>query len=285
MKKVYIDISALSDLKSKKDMLDLINKSKSDSFTYYYSPAHLDDLDSAGAKENKPELREEELKYIENIVGNNHIYYNRIKNKLLVRDISLTHYIDECFKSGTVSNKHNDIMKSDSAIYEINEVFNGKLDYEESEVRKWLYAMTDDNAYKENKRELMANYIISEEKLKSYIKYLFNKFPNNLDLIIYSTYDCIDFLEGIENKLKSILLENGLKPKIKLVDRPKNSNADALHCFCATYCDYFITLDKTLFSKSIFVYDFLNSLGIIEEIKTKVYTLDKFIEEVKNNLN
>lgn len=30
---------------------------------------------------------------------------------------------------------------------------------------------------------------------------------------------------------------------------------------------------------------FLNDLGIIEKIKTKVYRLDKFIEEIKNNLN
>lgn len=285
MQKVYIDISALSDLKGNKDMLDLIYKSKLCGFVYYYSPAHLYDLDSAGAKENRPELREEELKYIESIVGSNHIYYDKIKNKLLAQDIFLTYYIKKCFKSGTVSNKHNDIMKSDSAIDEINEVFKGKLNYEESEVRKWLYAMTDDNVYKENKRELMTNYIMSEEKLKECIKNLYCKFPNKLDLIISSTYDCIDFLEGIKDKLKSILLENGLKPKIKLVDRPKNTNADGEHYFCATYCDYFITSDKTLFSKSIFVYDFLNSLGIIEEIKTKVYTLDKFIEEVRNNLN
>mgnify|MGYP004587536381 CR=1 FL=1 len=161
MKKVYIDISALSDLKSKKDMLDLINKSKSASFTYYYSPAHLYDFDSAGAKENKPELREEELKYIKSIVDSNYIFYNKEKNKLLKYNTPPTCYIKECFKSGTASDKLNDTLKSNSAIDEINKEFIGKLCYEESEVRKNLNAMTDDNAYKENKRELMANYIIS----------------------------------------------------------------------------------------------------------------------------
>lgn len=285
MKKVYIDISALSDLKSNKNMLDLIYKSKSCGFVYYYSPAHLYDLDSAGAKENRPELREEELKYIESIVGSNRIYYDKIKNKLLVCDISLTHYINECFKSGTASDKLNNILKSNSAIDEINEVFKDKLDYEESEVLKWLDAMTDDNLYKKYKIELMNKFVISEWDLKKLIENLSCRYPNDLDKIISFTYDYIDFLEGIENKLKSILLENGLKPKIKLVDRPKNTNADWEHYFCAIYCDYFITSDKTLFSKSIFVYDFLNSLGIIEEIKTKVCTLDKFIEEIKNNLN
>lgn len=285
MKKVYIDISSLSDLKCNNYMLDLICKSKSYGFTYYYSPAHLFDLDSAGAKENKPELREEELKYIENIVDANYIFYDKAKNELLKYNTPPTRYIQECFESGTASNKLNNIMKSDLAIYEINKEFNGKLNYEVSEVRKYLEAMTNDNVYKENKMELMNNYVISEEKLKECIKSLSCKYQNNIYKIISFTYDYVDFLDGIKDKLKLILYSEEQKSKIKLVDRPKNTNADALHCFCATYCDYFITSDKTLFSKSKFVYSFLNDFGIIRKIKTKVYTLYKFIEDIKNNLN
>lgn len=54
----------------------------------------------------------------------------------------------------------------------------------------------------------------------------------------------------------------------------KNITMDSWHCCLGASCDYIVTEDKRLKTKSEYIYKKLN-------INTKVYTLDRFIEEIK----
>lgn len=93
------------------------------------------------------------------------------------------------------------------------------------------------------------------------------------------TYDFLNLPESIDGK-------NDIKdrPNTKLT----NINADYFHCYFATCCDCLVTNDDRFFNKVKILYKLLNDCEVrkltnTKYINTKVYKLEEFIKNLKDN--
>ena len=254
MKKVYFDINIYSNLQNNKEYYDIVLNSKNNSFKYYYSYYHIVDLETS-------QCRIDNLSFMENIVDDNYIDYLDEKIKYFNKKPTIfinhnTNFTENYNKKLKTEEFKNDILNK----YNIN---NALLEYH---INKREKIVRDKTEHKEYRRELKFRMNkMSDKQLDELITCSLRNGYDKYYIILFIYKDILDINEN--DSLKDTLSNEF-----------KNITMDSWHCCLGASCDYIVTEDKRLKTKSEYIYKKLN-------INTKVYTLDKFIEEIKNNLN
>lgn len=280
---IYIDLNLLSDFEKEINIYNLILESHKKNTNYFYSPAHLYDLDSAGLKDNDPQKRIDKLLYLQNIVFDNYLFFNKKLNKISKSNTSPNIFTSNKYSNGYAQKKLSNILSNRDSIIELQGLLNSNIPIDILE--KNIKNRMNDEDYKKERRILLDNkkYRIKLNNFKFHIQdrlKMLKKEKSLFDIIEFS-YDDMDYIEDIEIIIKEILINKELSvKKLKFIDNVKNTDSDFMHCFFATYCDYFVTRDRILFAKSSFIYKFLNEEMKID-IRTKVITLDEFLELIK----
>lgn len=278
IKKVYLDLSSYNNILRENNnceetpkFKEIILKSKEKGLRYYYSPSHILDLEDADAKEDK-------LKLIEEISENNLIYYyNGLKHMNRIP----TYYSK--YQTKLINSYSKELPNFDAEKFKnkfgLNNIDSDFIQ-EQKEIVSNIYNSED--YYKKYRKKLKSGKRIKKENFINIVKQILS--CKNIDLfyLIRVMYKVLDM----------IIDDDTLKDKDRA--KYKNIDIDSQHCYFASYCNYFVTEDKKLHSKSEFIYNILKEEDIkqfiIKEkyikqfinlnINTEVYNLSDFIAHI-----
>ncbi|WP_157159633.1 hypothetical protein [Brachyspira pilosicoli] len=281
---VYFDTNVFISLREEKekknfDSLNKILKLK-EKFDYVYSNAHIFDFqnDSKGECVKDFEVMEE-------IVDNNYIYYDFIRNLHILNNIKKPELpFESSLKfDEIITNPIFSYFEKYSNFLDINKELSssGFLEAMEKAAKLNEFYIKNPKEYKHTRKEIKDILKDKDEALKLSENYFNNFYYNDnisslIKYVLY--YFLIDFIA-----------ENHLKDRNKKL-RYRNILIDAMHSFLATHSDYFVTNDEVVKHKSKFiankiVYD-SEEYGKIE-VKLfrdfedrKILSLEEFLNDV-----
>ncbi|CRF32235.1 hypothetical protein BRSU_0665 [Brachyspira suanatina] len=254
MKKVYFDTNIFIYFENKyKQYLSIIDNSKLNDYKYYYSYAHIIDLENSTN-------REDVLNIIENIADSNYFNDGLQKEEERKPTYFFNHKTD--FKKNYISN-----LKS--------------KDFKDNFLNKYNITAKefDENIYKREK------IVEDQNEHKSYRVKLRNSKNKMGDKELIGLVKCLLDNNYKEDKIILLLFKDilDINKNNQLQDKNskdfKNISMDAYHCSFSIQFDYFVTDDDKIHDKFNYIYNIINKSGGC--IETKLLKFNDFINEIK----
>lgn len=266
---VYFDSQIFRKLKEKENqkLLNLIKSLKNKKFLYCYSDAHLYDL-----KNDKTEMYKEDLKFMQDIVDDNYIYFDVISGdrfkpiyiNLLDRFNTLPNIIDiiDCqdFTNFDINKYFSNDVKNDKLINNLMSIIMKDIKVKYNNTEYDIFGNIMNISFNKAKEYLLDNKVYKKDRriLKDY----FNNNKNVYDNIFI--YDNNIMFNYIKDYIK-LDLNNNIAGETKFY----SMIMDALHSFYSIFSDYLITNDQKLHYKKILIdekYNIEHKINIMDLI-------------------